>query len=73
MPISINLPNDVETRLNKLCEKTGRNRNYIVTQAVLEQLDDIEDEYLATNRMKSILAGRIVTESLADVAKKKGL
>jgi len=73
MSISIRLPAEVEVRLKNLAELTGRSKTYYITQAILEHLDDLEDIYLAEQRLEDIRAGRSKTISLDDVMKEYGL
>lgn len=73
MPISVRLPPDVESRLNSLSIITGRSKTYYVTEAICEHLDDLEDLYLAEQRLIDIRAGRSSTHSLDDVERALGL
>ncbi|MGA0809624.1 MAG: type II toxin-antitoxin system RelB family antitoxin [Burkholderiaceae bacterium] len=50
MPISLRLPADIEDRLSNLALKTGRTKTFYATQAICEQIDDLEDIYLAKKR-----------------------
>ena len=49
--LAIRLPEDIEKRLTDLAEKTGRTKTWYARQAILEQLDDLEDYYLAESRV----------------------
>ena len=49
--LAIRLPEDIEKRLTDLAEKTGRTKTWCARQAILEQLDDLEDYYLAESRV----------------------
>lgn len=51
--LAIRLPDDVEARLNALAAKTGRTKTFYARQAILEHLDDMEDKYLAINRLEN--------------------
>jgi RHH-type rel operon transcriptional repressor/antitoxin RelB len=73
MTISIQLPSDVETRLEQLANLTGRSKTFYVQEAILEYLDDIEDLYLAEHELEEIRAGRSKTTPLADVMKRYGM
>jgi RHH-type rel operon transcriptional repressor/antitoxin RelB len=73
MPLSIRLPQDVEDRLDTLAAKTGRSKTFYVTQAIREHLDDIEDLYLAEQRLIEIQAGRTKTVPLEELMKRHGL
>ncbi len=50
--LAIRLPNEIEKRLDVLAQKTGRTKTYYVREAILEQLDDLEDIYLALDRLE---------------------
>jgi len=73
MPLSIRLPSDIETRLDALAAQTGRSKTFYVTQAIREHLDDLEDLYLAEQRLIDIQAGRTKTIPLEDLMKQHGL
>lgn len=49
--ISIRLPDDVSMRLETLAQSTGRSKTFYVREAILEHLDDLEDLYLAEQRL----------------------
>lgn len=51
--LAIRLPEDVENRLASLAAKTGRTKTFYAKEAILEHLDDIEDKYLAINRLEN--------------------
>lgn len=73
MTYSIRLPQEIETRLERLALQTGRNKSFYVKEAIMEHLDDIEDVYLAESRLENILAGRTQTISLEEVMKRHGM
>jgi len=73
MSISIRLPAEIELRLKNLAELTGRSKTYYVTEAILEHLDDLEDIYLAEQRLEDFRAGRSKAIPLEDVMKEYGL
>ncbi len=70
MALSIRLPNDVEARLKNLAAKTGRTKSYYITEAICEHLDDLEDLYLAEQRLRDIRAGKTQTISIEEVMKR---
>ena len=53
MPISIRLGDDIEQRLERLAQLTGRTKTYYIRQAVIEKLDDLEDIYIAQQRLEN--------------------
>ncbi|RDE48669.1 MAG: ribbon-helix-helix protein, CopG family [Candidatus Accumulibacter meliphilus] len=73
MALSIRLPGDVEDRLKNLAAQTGRTKSYYITEAICEYLDDLEDLYLAEQRMIDIRAGRTRTVPLEEVMKRYGM
>ena len=50
--LAIRLDPETETRLNLLAKKTGRTKTFYAREAILEHLDDLEDIYLATERLQ---------------------
>lgn len=51
--LALRLPPDIEDRLNALAKMTGRSKSYYAREAILRQLEDIEDFYLARRRLAS--------------------
>ncbi len=51
--LAIRLPEDIENRLASLAAKTGRTKTFYAKEAIMEHLDDIEDKYLAINRLEN--------------------
>ena len=50
--LAIRLPDAIEKRLGQLAEKTGRTKTFYVKEAVLNYLEDLEDTYLALQRLE---------------------
>ncbi len=50
--IAIRLDTDTEARLDRLAKKTGRTKTFYAREAILEHLENLEDIYLATQRLK---------------------
>mgnify|MGYP000163788143 FL=1 len=73
MPLSLRLPPDVEDRLNKLSAATGRTKTFYATEAIREYLDDLEDLYLAEQRLTALRAGRTKAISLEALERQLGL
>jgi len=71
--LAIRLPAEIETRLDALAAATGRTKTFYAREAILEHLDDLEDLYLAEQRLIEIRAGRSATHTLADVEQSLGL
>ena len=51
--ISLRLGKDLEDRLKHLAERTGRTKTYYVQQLLEEHLDEMEDRYLAEQRLET--------------------
>ena len=73
MMFAIRLPTDVEDRLDRLARATGRTKTFYAREAILEQLDDLEDLYLAEQRLIDNRAGRSRTCTLEEVERELGL
>ena len=71
--VSIRLPDDVSARLQDLAQLTGRSKTFYMIEAIREHLDDLEDLYIAENRLIEIRAGRSKTYSLEEVERSLGL
>lgn len=71
--ITVRVPEDIETRLDRLAKLTGRTKTYYVREAIEDHLDDLEDAYLAEQVLEKIRSGREKVVSLDDVVKQYGL
>ena len=71
--LAIRLPADIENRLDALAKATGRTKTFYAREAILEYLDDLEDLYLAEQRLADIRAGRSQIVPLEDVLRQYGL
>jgi RHH-type rel operon transcriptional repressor/antitoxin RelB len=49
--LALRLPPEIEQRLDALAKKTGRSKSYYAREAILRQIEDIEDYYLARERL----------------------
>ena len=63
----------LKPRLNDLAKRTGRSKSYYAREAVIEHLEDLEDVYLAEQRLIEIRAGRSKPVPLEAVVKENGL
>ena len=50
--LAIRLPEDIERRLTELAHKTGRTKTFYAREAILTHLEELEDIYLAEERLK---------------------
>jgi RHH-type rel operon transcriptional repressor/antitoxin RelB len=71
--LAIRLPAEIEERLDRLAERTGRSKSFYARQAILEHLDDLEDVYLAEKRLEELRQGKGDTVSLADLMTRHGV
>ena len=71
--LAIRLPAEVESRLDALAQATGRTKTFYAREAILEHLDNLEDLYLAEQRLIDIRAGKTQTVPLEEVLKRYGL
>jgi len=71
--LAIRLPEDIEKRLAALAKETGRTKSFYVREAILEHLDDLEDIYLAEQRLREIHEGKVKTVPLEEVMKEYGM
>ena len=51
--LAIRLPEEIEARLAALAAKTGRTKTFCAKEAILEHLDEMEDKYLALDRIEN--------------------
>jgi len=65
--LAIRLPAEIESRLEALSKKTGRTKTFYAREAILEHLDDLEDLYLAEQRLTDLRAGRSSAIPLEEV------
>lgn len=49
--LAIRLDPTIESRLERLAKLTGRTKTYYAREAILEHLSDLEDIYLASQRL----------------------
>ena len=49
--LAIRLPEEIEKRLDALAKATGRTKSFYVREAIFEHLDDLEDIYIAEQRV----------------------
>ena len=71
--LAIRLPPEIENRLDVLAKATGRTKTFYAREAILEHLDDLEDLYLAEQRLIDLRAGKTQAVPLAEVMQRYGL
>ena len=71
--IALNLPPELERRLDALEKATGRSKQAVLEEAIAEYVGDLEDFYLAEKESRDISEGKSSARPLADVMRKYGL
>ena len=71
--LALRLPEDIESRLDKLAKATGRTKSFYAREAILEHLSDLEDLYLAEKRLAKVRTGKSKTYTLNAVEQELGL
>lgn len=51
--LAIQLDPEIESRLERIARITGRSKLDYVREAIVEHLEDLEDAYLASQRLQS--------------------
>ena len=72
-PFSIRLSDDLDARLERLARLTGRSKSFYVKHAIEEQIEDLEDLYLARKVAKRVADGRERLISLEDLERELDL
>ncbi len=73
MSLSLRLPEDLSQRLTNLAVQTGRTKIFHMIEAIKQHIDDLEDLYLAEQRLIDARAGRSKTYAIDDVERRLGL
>ena len=66
-PFSLRLPDDVSQRLQRLADLTGRSKTFYMIEAIREHLDDLEDLYVAEQRLIALRSGKSRTVPLHEL------
>jgi RHH-type rel operon transcriptional repressor/antitoxin RelB len=51
--LALRLPPELEARLDALAKRTGRTKSYYAREAIIEHIEDLEDYYLAEERLRT--------------------
>jgi RHH-type transcriptional regulator, rel operon repressor / antitoxin RelB len=65
--LALRLPKDLEDRLAFMAKRTGRTKSAFARQAIIDNIDELEDIYLAEQALKEDDGTRI---SLAEIEAK---
>lgn len=71
--LTIELPTELENRLDALAQATGRSKSDYITEAILEYLEDLADLHLAEQRLREIQNGKSKTVPLEEILKRHGM
>lgn len=71
--VSLRLPDEIVDRLGNLAKLTGRSKTFYMIEAICDHLDDLEDLYLAEQRLIDLRAGRSKTIPLEEVMRRYGM
>lgn len=67
MPTTVRLKPETESRLEVLARETGRSKAYYLRLLIEDNLDELEDIYLAEKRLEDLRAGKSSTVSAEEV------
>lgn len=67
--MALRIPEELDRRLSALSSRTGRSKTFYATEAILTHIEDLEDTYLALERLEQ--PSRRMT--LGEVKKEIGL
>ena len=67
--LALRLTPEIDKRLAALAKRTGRTKSFYAREAILRQLEDIEDDFLARRRLARG-GGRVTLEQLERQLKK---
>jgi RHH-type rel operon transcriptional repressor/antitoxin RelB len=71
--VSLRLPEELKTRLDRLSERTGRSKTYYMIEAIKEQISDLEALYVAEQRLIKHRAGRGRSYTQKEMEQRYGL
>jgi len=67
MPTTIRLKPEIEERLDSLVRATNRSKAFYLRRLIEDNFDDLEDVYLAEQRLEELRAGTSATLSADEV------
>lgn len=73
MSVSLRLPEDLNQRLSSLAEQTGRSKTFYMLEAIKQHISDLEDLYLAEQRLINIRSGKTQPVPIEEVMKRYGM
>jgi RHH-type transcriptional regulator, rel operon repressor / antitoxin RelB len=73
MATSVRLTEEIEARLDALAKKPGRTKAFYIREAILNQIEDMEDYYLAARVSERVRKGQEKTYSSKEMRRMLGL
>ena len=73
VPVSLRFPDEVSQRLQRLADVTGRSKTFHMIEAIREYVEDLEDLYLAEQRLIALRFRQSRTVPLEEVMQRYGL
>jgi len=73
MAISVRLSPEIEKRLENLSKVTGRSKSFYIKELIEDNIDDLEDIYLAMSTLEKVRSAKEITHSAASVRQELGL
>lgn len=67
MPTTIRLKGDLELRIKRLAEETGRPQSFYINQMIEREIDQVEREYSILRDAEAYRAGRLKTVALSEL------
>jgi len=67
MPTTVRLSAEAEERLSRLAKSTGRSKAFYLRLLIENNLDELEDVFLAERRLENLRAGQSETIKAEDV------
>jgi RHH-type rel operon transcriptional repressor/antitoxin RelB len=71
--LSVRIPEELTSSLEKACEVTERSKGYIVRKALEQYLEDLQDHLIAEQAYKDYVKSDKKSADLKVVAKKAGV
>jgi len=73
MATSIRLDPEIEMRLDRLADQTGRTKAYYLREIIQNGLDEAEEYYLAASLLERVRKGEEEVVTIADLEQDLGL
>lgn len=73
MVVSIQLPNEIEQRLQYLSKKTGQSESFFISAAIRKHLDNLEDLYLSEEQKAEFKTDQSESIPIEEITKRYGL